>query len=208
MDINISKYENAILFLCDKLGGSVNGETKLYKLLYYIDFDRYELNESLQTVTGDKFKHRKNGPVPATCRKIIDGMIHDRKLTKEERDIGAKHNVKVFTALQPPDTSVFNPGDLFILNYVVAKYGNLTGSDLARLTHVETPYTGTKLNQVMPFESRGTDFDDALEMPQMREFLLKISYDPPAGMWEDIPIVSAEEFFSDGSEDYPIEEAV
>ena len=49
------KYANAILFLCQQLGGSITGKKKLFKLLYYIDFDNYEYRESMQSITGNDY---------------------------------------------------------------------------------------------------------------------------------------------------------
>ena len=40
-DLNEKKYENAILYLTQKLGGEVRGKKKLAKLLYFADFDFY-----------------------------------------------------------------------------------------------------------------------------------------------------------------------
>jgi len=66
------KYENTILYLCDAVGGSLRGKKKLAKLLYYVDFDRYEYNESEKSVTGDVYKAWKMGPVPQHFSKVID----------------------------------------------------------------------------------------------------------------------------------------
>jgi hypothetical protein len=88
--------------------------------------------------------------------------------------------------------SVFDNSDLFILNYVVAKYGNLSGSELANLTHVEAPYQGTKIDEDISFEYsfyRGTDFDDALTMPSMKEFLLDMAYNHSGELFADVPSV-------------------
>ena len=51
---DIEKYKNAILYLCSKSSDSaIHGKKKLAKLLYFADFDRFEYEESMQTVTGD-----------------------------------------------------------------------------------------------------------------------------------------------------------
>ena len=43
--INAKKYENTILFLAKtQEDGAVHGRKKLAKLLYYADFDRFELS--------------------------------------------------------------------------------------------------------------------------------------------------------------------
>ena len=71
------KYMNAILFLCKKLGGSVVGKKKLYKLLYYIDFDKYEYKESMKSITGNEYIAWKMVTVPIDRGVVLDLMIAD-----------------------------------------------------------------------------------------------------------------------------------
>ena len=39
MPLNKDKYQQVIIYLCNKLGGGVRGKKKLAKLLYFVDFD-------------------------------------------------------------------------------------------------------------------------------------------------------------------------
>lgn len=62
MAINEQKYENVILYLIANMrDGMIHGKKKLAKLLYYVDFDRFEYKESMETITGDSYKHRPMG---------------------------------------------------------------------------------------------------------------------------------------------------
>lgn len=49
----------------------LRGKKKLAKLLYYVDFDRYEYKESTQSLTGDAYKHLPLGPVPDHYMDIV-----------------------------------------------------------------------------------------------------------------------------------------
>lgn len=52
MAINERKYENVILYLIANMrDGMIHGKKKLAKLLYYVDFDRFEYKESMETIT-------------------------------------------------------------------------------------------------------------------------------------------------------------
>jgi uncharacterized phage-associated protein len=198
MSIDTSKYENAILFLCEKLGGSIDGKKKLYKLLYYVDFDRYKLKESQQAITRDTFKHYPMGPVPAECFKIINQMSRDGKLRVELHETPFENDMEVFVGLEKPDVSVFDISDEFILTYIAAKYGKYSGNKLAALTHDEVPYKITDMLDDIPIELslyRDTDFEDALDFPEVRKFFTSAAYERPSKMWADMPVVSAEEFW-------------
>lgn len=165
-DINATKYENAILFLISKMSDNkIHGRKKLAKLLYYVDFDRFEYQESMQTVTGDEYKHRPMGPVPDSFLQVVTNMEKDGKLTVDEIDeYGLPHKTSVYTALTDPDMSVFDADDIAILNRVARHYADKSGGDLERQSHGEAPWRGVKENEHIPFELafyRETDFSDA-----------------------------------------------
>jgi uncharacterized phage-associated protein len=177
--LNTAKYENAILYLCDKLGGQIEGKTKLYKLLYFIDFDRYKLKESKQTITGDSFKKWDNGPVPQQCDEIIDGMIKSGKIEKTSMDIGFSHPLEVFVAKEKPDIKTFSAADQFVMNYVIVKYGSLNGTELASITHEEAPFVATEIYHSIPFDYallRQTNFNDVINIPAMRDLVLEMAH--------------------------------
>ena len=57
------KFKQLLLYILGKCGGRPNvGETVLYKLLYFCDFDYFELYE--KSLTGMKYKIMQFGPIP------------------------------------------------------------------------------------------------------------------------------------------------
>jgi uncharacterized phage-associated protein len=161
MSVNSIKYENAILYLCKKSGGKIEGMTKLYKLLYYADFDRFEYKESMQTITGDEYRHLPNGPVPRQCSSVVDEMVRAGKLRKDLRETTYENDMTVFVALIEPDMNVFDEDEFYILDRVIEFYGKLSGKQLSALTHAEAPYIGVLPDECIPFEYafyRGTKF--------------------------------------------------
>src|SRR6218665_4119630 len=67
-----NKYAELILSLCASSPESVLvGKKKLFKLLYFCDFDMFEFRESCLTITGDKYRHRKMGPVPEAAGMVL-----------------------------------------------------------------------------------------------------------------------------------------
>ncbi len=160
-----TKYINVILFLCQSLRGSIIGKKKLYKLLYYVDFDHYEYKESMRSITGDKYVAWKMGPVPSNKGKILEQMVQKKLLRCERVSIPGMNDAIKYTALKEPDMSVFNDDEKFILQRVVRKYGELTGGQLEVLTHAEAPYIGTEQNNIIDYNLafyRETVFDDDL----------------------------------------------
>ena len=86
MSLHEKKYQNAILYLCQKLGGEVRGKKKLAKLLYFVDFDFYEKTQ--KSGTGDVYKALPMGPFPTALDKMTIEMSKKKTLfvdTIEER---------------------------------------------------------------------------------------------------------------------------
>jgi uncharacterized phage-associated protein len=162
--MNDAKYENLILYLCSLLGGRIEGKKKLAKLLYYVDFDRYEYRESMVTVTGDGYRAWRMGPVPVHFESVLDRLVKSGRLSQTENKVASGYNpMEVYECLREPDVSLFDDADRLLIRRVASRYGKLNGSELETLTHAEAPYLGVELNDVIPFELafyRGTDFDD------------------------------------------------
>ena len=69
-NLKIDKFKNIL----EKCAGKSNvGETVLYKLLYFSDFNYYELYE--EHLTDAKYRKLPYGPVPQKLNSIINQMI-------------------------------------------------------------------------------------------------------------------------------------
>ena len=159
---DVKKYENVILYLCEKSGGILEGKKKLAKLLYFVDFDMFEYKESMKSITGDSYKALQMGPVPVGFIDIVDRMNREGLLEKKEKEIGNGYApVETFESKKVADTSYFSKDEMYILERVVSKYGKLNGKQLEDLTHGEAPWNGVKYGEKIPFELsfyRDTEF--------------------------------------------------
>ena len=75
----IQKFREVLLYILNKVGAKPNvGETVLYKLLYFIDFDFYEKYE--EQLIGATYKKNTYGPTPIEFRAIINEMITNKEI--------------------------------------------------------------------------------------------------------------------------------
>jgi uncharacterized phage-associated protein len=139
--MDTEKYKNAILYFCERFGGSLRGRKKLAKLLYFADFDRFEYKESMKSITGDSYSVLQMGPVPDTYKDIAQELVHEGALEILNEPTSYDHSMEIYRLLPgaAPDMSIFDDDERFILDRVVKKYGALNGSQLAELTHAEAP---------------------------------------------------------------------
>ena len=160
--LNETKYKNAILYLSKNCnGGRVWGKKKMYKLLYFLDFDFFEKYE--KPITGDIYHKLQMGPAPAYFDAIAEELKKDGALEIGKGNSGNGYNdAVVYRALEDPDVSVFESGEVNMLKRVVRKYGDKNGKELEILTHKEAPYLAVEDGEEMPLELahyRGTVFD-------------------------------------------------
>jgi uncharacterized phage-associated protein len=163
MPINQKKYQNAVLYLCKKLGGEVRGKKKLAKLLYFADFDYYEKYQ--KSITGDVYKAYPKGPLPETLNAVLERLAKAKLLDiSQVKEWGKDYApTEVFTCVGNPDTSALAPKERQMLDRVINRYGGLNGEQLAELSHTEAPFAATDPYQEIAYEFtyyRGTDFSD------------------------------------------------
>src|SRR5450759_709895 len=72
--LQVDKFKNVLLYILERCAGKSNvGETVLYKLLYFSDFNYYELYE--EQLTGATYRKLPFGPMPQKMDTIINQMI-------------------------------------------------------------------------------------------------------------------------------------
>ena len=69
----VEKFKQVFLYLVSRIGGKPNiGQTALYKLLYFIDFDYYEKFHT--QLIGARYIRNTHGPTPIIFGKVLKGL--------------------------------------------------------------------------------------------------------------------------------------
>ncbi|OZG50883.1 hypothetical protein BOCO_0069 [Bombiscardovia coagulans] len=118
-----------------------------------MDFDGFEYRESMESVTGDNYSHKKMGSYPDVMDDVILSMKHNGLLNESEvSEFSCSYNpTVVFLSECDPDLSVFDINK-YILNRIVKEYGNATGRELECKSHSEVPWLGVDNNERSPSE--------------------------------------------------------
>jgi uncharacterized phage-associated protein len=152
-EIDMEKYGNVILFLCNELGGKVGGKIKLAKLLYYVDFDHFQYKESMKSITGDTYIAREMGPVPAHLDEAIDYSVRSGKIEIETAQLfGLSNEMNFFNAKQLTNLRPFLLDEQLIIRLDARRLGHYNGAQLTGLSHHETPFVATPLNSTIDYE--------------------------------------------------------
>ena len=123
-------------------------KTKLFKLLYFLDFIHFKKYGT--SVTGYDYIAMSRGPVPI---ELYDQMTNDRmpeEFTKafmvieEKDDDGESKGFKIILKAKP-DLESFSPNEQNILEEVAYIFKDATAAEISEITHLKnTPWNRTK----------------------------------------------------------------
>lgn len=128
------KLIHAIVFFAKKTRHF--GKTKLFKLLYLLDFDHFR--ETGRSVTGLKYYAWEMGPVPVALAEEWDEFEPDLKAAikiKRERLFSFSRQ-KVSPGIEFDD-SYFSKRELRLMEKIEKQYHNHIAKDMVDVTHAE-----------------------------------------------------------------------
>lgn len=138
MELNENKYKTLIHYIISKCQNKENfGKTVLYKILYFSDFNYYELNEKL--ITGEKYKRFKHGPVPNNFNKYKDLLIKEGIIQEKEKKIYS-YTQYIYKSLKKPDMSIFSNDELNCIDQTIVKLSNMTANEINDYSHGDMPW--------------------------------------------------------------------
>lgn len=152
MKFEPNKLRQLILYILSRCGGKPNfGETVLYKLLYFIDFDSYE---SLgKPVTGMNYIHQKFGPMPQLkqYQPIIQDMRENQEIKVFNQDYYGMTQ-KRYVALKNYKMDDFSGGEKELIDNVINHLSNLGARQVEEYAHGDMPWKSTEDNEIISYD--------------------------------------------------------
>jgi transcriptional regulator with XRE-family HTH domain len=148
---NLAKFKEVLLYVLGKVGSRPNvGETVLYKLLYFVDFDYYERYE--EQLIGATYTRSQYGPAPVEFAKVVQDMQNKRELTKVASKYFRYPQTK-YLPLREPDLSVLSARELALIDDVVARFADWNTAQISAYSHGDVPWRGTAEGKAIPYEA-------------------------------------------------------
>jgi transcriptional regulator with XRE-family HTH domain len=151
------KFKQLLLYILEKCGSNPNvGETVLYKLLYFCDFDYFETYE--KALTGMKYKKMQFGPIPDQT--LFNTVI------KEMREYGVIERVSrpyIYDTIQTKYIN-FVSADLSIfgseaenmrktVDSVIGKLSHMSARQIEDYSHRDYPWQLHEFNEEIDYSS-------------------------------------------------------
>ncbi len=148
--LNVEKFKNVLLYILEKCAGKPNvGETVLYKLLYFSDFNYYELYED--HLTGASYLKSNFGPIPKAFDKIINQMVGQEEIQKLKSSFQSKIQMR-FLPLTKPDLRILFASETDVIDRVIAQMSDWTSTKITEYTHKDLPLLVTTVGDEINYE--------------------------------------------------------
>lgn len=148
---NLDKFKEVLLYILGKVGSKPNiGETVIYKLLYFIDFDYYERYE--EQLIGATYIKNKYGPTPVEFMKIVEKMIKDKEIEKVKSTYFSFPQTK-YLPLKKPDLSKLKANEMEVIEGVLCKLSDMNAIQISDYSHNDVPWLTTENEKLIEYES-------------------------------------------------------
>jgi len=147
---NLEKFKEVLLYILKRIGSKPNiGETVLYKLLYFIDFNFYEKYE--EQLIGATYIKNNYGPTPKEFIKIVKEM-EGKELVKI-KDKYFQYPQTKYLPLKEPDLTKLKAHEIKIIDDVLEKLSDMNASQIRDYSHNDVPWLTTENGQIIDYEA-------------------------------------------------------
>lgn len=147
---NLTKFKEVLLYILNKVGSKSNiGETVIYKLLYFVDFNFYEKYED--QLIGATYIKNHFGPTPKEFNEIIKDM-EGKDLAKIE-DKYFQYPRRKYLPLRKPDLTKLKGHEIEMINEVLDRLSDMNASEISEYSHKDVPWLTAEDGQVIDYES-------------------------------------------------------
>ena len=150
---NKEKFKQVLLYILDKCGGKANvGETVIYKLLYFSDFNYYELFEDY--LTGASYRKISFGPAPCDFQEIVQEMIDEGKLKKVTAEYYGKSQKK-YLPLVDTDINAWNwsAREKEVIDNVIERLSIMDAATISDYSHGDIPWEVTTDKDIIDYDT-------------------------------------------------------
>jgi len=139
--LQVNKLKNVLLYILERCAGKPNvGETVLYKLLYFCDFNYYELYE--EHLTGAKYRKLPFGPVPQKLDTIINQMIDKGQLQRVKTDYHGYPQTR-YLPLEKADLTELRASEKDVIDRVIEQMSDWSANMIGDYSHKDLPWEVT-----------------------------------------------------------------
>ena len=137
MNFNKEKFKKVLHDLIFKCGLKRNvGKTVLYKLLYFSDFNYFELYE--KSLTNESYRKLSRGPAPTHFDLAINELINENKISVKTKELSSGKIMYNYNSLQNPLID-FKEDELNVINEVIEDLSHMHAKEISEYSYGDMP---------------------------------------------------------------------
>ncbi len=147
---NVEKLKQVLLYILERCAGRPNvGETVMYKLLYFSDFNYYEQYE--EQMTGATYKKRRFGPVPVELSAVINRMIKNKELMLSSTEYHG-YPQKRYIPQVKAELKLLKASEKDVIDKTIELMGDWTANEISNYSHEDMPWKATEEGESIDYE--------------------------------------------------------
>jgi uncharacterized phage-associated protein len=147
---NKEKFKQVLHYIIHQCGSLENvGKTVLFKILYFTDFDYYELYE--EKLTEESYRKLEHGPAPIHFDEAIE-ELEDEGRIERFAILSGKFEQQKFLSAQKPDMDLLNGREVQIIENDIYRYSRMNATQISAFSHGDLPYKATEDGDIIDYE--------------------------------------------------------
>ncbi|MBC8314217.1 MAG: DUF4065 domain-containing protein [Bacteroidales bacterium] len=148
--LQVNKFKNVLLYILERCAGKPNvGGTVLYKLLYFLDFNYFELYE--EHLTGAKYCKLPYGPVPQNLDTIINQMIDETQLKRVKTEYHGYPQTR-YLPLEKANLTELKASEKEVIDRVIEQMSDWSAAAISNYSHKDMPWLASKEGEEINYE--------------------------------------------------------
>jgi transcriptional regulator with XRE-family HTH domain len=148
---NLKKFKEVLLYILNKVGSKSNvGETVIYKLLYFIDFNFYEKYE--EQLIGATYIKNNYGPTPVEFAKIVEEMKNEGEIEEVESKY-FNYPQRKYLPLRKSNLKILKANEKEVIDDVLNNLSDMNASQISEYSHEDVPWLSTDEGEQIEYES-------------------------------------------------------
>src|SRR5690606_14215471 len=140
--LDVRTLKHVLLYGLEKCAAKPNaGEAVLSKLLYFSDFNYFELYE--EHLTGAAYRKLPFGPVPDRLDAVLAQMIKAGQLYRLKADYHGHPQVR-YVPLEKPDLTLLKASEKAVIDRVDEQMGDWSAAAITAYAHRDIPWEATE----------------------------------------------------------------
>ena len=151
IELDRSKFKDVALYVIQQTSAKPNvGETVLHKLLYFIDFDYYELHD--QYLTGETYMNNQHGPTSRNLKATLAALEHEGAIERKTLNRFG-HTQKKCVALCEAIPGSLSKEELKHIDAVLSQLSDLSARSIEEHSHGDIPWLASKRKEDILYDT-------------------------------------------------------